>query len=143
MAVITLYLRSLLVLLIGLSSLVQGRSLLLPRDPRPVTEPNQAPGLINPNGPMLKSVLSYYSNIKARLLSRFPGQDHLVKPPLKFSGRGHLRVSDTPLRFHTSAITIGVRSVGWLNSHGQLTTQKSQRAVFTAQGSSMLTQHLL
>ena len=58
MAVITLYFQSLLVLLIGLSNVVQGRSLSFPRDPQAVTEPSQALGSIDSVGRIAPDTLS-------------------------------------------------------------------------------------
>ena len=130
MAVVTLYLQSLLVLLLGLSHLVHGRSLLLPRDLQPVTKPNQALGFIDLNDLIAKSLLSQHSKSKAR-------------QPGHFQGQGYLEVRDVTIPTFTRGLKIGLRPAGWLNSYGEWTAQERDRAVFEAKDSSMLTRHLL
>ena len=122
MAVITLYFQSLLVLLIGLSNLVQGRSLLPPRNPQPVTASKQAPGFTGLNSFSDKYILSENSRLKAKRI-----------PP--FQGIGYLEV-------WPSGPSLSIGRLGWIKWYGEWTIDERRRAFFDADVDRMLTQYL-
>ena len=120
MAVITLYFRSLLVFLIGLSSLVQGGSLLLPRDPQSVAKPVRFPGS------SADSIAQASSEAERQ----------------PFRGFGYLRVwTGFGPRF-LEVLDMGFRPVGWLNKNGEWTFDIKERGVFNGAASSKSTQRL-
>lgn len=113
MAVITLYFRSLLVFLIGLSSLVQGGSLLLPRDPQSVAKPVRFPGS------SADSIAQASSEAERQ----------------PFRGFGYLRVwTGFGPRF-LEVLDMGFRPVGWLNKNGEWTFDIKERGVFNGAAS--------
>ena len=108
MAVVTLYFQSLLLVLIGLSNLVQGRSLLLPGELQPVTEPDQVRPSIGRNNLMAKYIPSQSSKPKPKPLSLFEGRGYLaVRTPT---------TQKTPRPDGTQA---GTRAAGFVNSRGR------------------------
>ena len=119
MAVITVYIQSLLVFLIGLCNLVQGGPLLLPREPQSVTKP-------------LRFQQSSADRI-AQASSRRERQP--------FQGFGYLRVWTGRGPGFLAGLGIGFRPVGWLNKNGEWTFDIKERGIFEARVS-MSTQHL-
>ncbi|KAI9754908.1 MAG: hypothetical protein M1815_005336 [Lichina confinis] len=110
MAVITVYIQSLLVFLIGLSNLVQGGPLLLPREPQSVTKP-------------LRFQQSSADRI-AQASSRRERQP--------FQGFGYLRVWTGRGPGFLAGLGIGFRPVGWLNKNGEWTFDIKERGIFEA-----------
>ena len=122
MAVVTLYFQSLLILLIGFSNLVQGRSLLPPRNRQPVTEPRQTPGFTVLNSFGDRYMLSQSSRPKAQINAPFQGSGYLQVWPADF-------------------FSLSIGPLGWINSYGEWTNDEKRRALFDADVNRMLAQH--